>query len=192
MITKPLDTHDYGFEVPPKSRIQLTRDAHTIHQLLGYRGDRPFPIVPFLEHVLPVLYEDFELEISTCGSLGDKFGETYPKKHLIRLREDIYDQAVEGHPFSRMTIAHEIGHLIEHENVPVALARNAASRQIEAYRCSEWQANAFAGALLMPASKILDLSIPEIMERYQVTCSAAQCQSRAVRKGVHACSKLTL
>lgn len=182
------DTHDYGVEVPPKSRMNLTMDAHAIHLLIGYKGDKPFPIAEFLERGLPVLYDDFELEVVTEGELGKKFGETYPDRHLIRLREDVYDQAASGDPFSRMTVAHEVGHLFEHEGVPRALARREASRSIPAYKSSEWQANAFAGALLMPACKIVDLSPEQVSEHYQVTITAAWTQCSAIAKEAKRCN----
>lgn len=177
-----VDTHDYGVEVPPKSRKSLTMDAHIIQKLVGYKGDRPFPIVGFLEHGLPLLYNDFEYEIAAVGELGEKFGETYPDRHLIRLREDVYDGAVAGDPLSRMTLAHEVGHLLEHEGVPRVLARKEASGSIPAYKSSEWQANAFAGALLMPCCKIIALAPEEVSELYQVTMSAAYTQRNVMIK----------
>lgn len=177
-----IDTHDYGVEVPSKSRKNLVMDAHVIHKLIGYKGDRPFPITGLLERGLPLLYGDFEFEIDTVNELGEKFGETYPDRHFIRLREDVYDGAVAGNPLSRMTVAHEVGHLLEHEGIPRALARKEASRSIPAYKSSEWQANAFGGALLMPACKIIDLTPEEVSERYQVTKSAACIQRAAMIK----------
>lgn len=44
--------------------------------------------------------------------------------------------------FSRMTVAHEVAHLLWHEKVPVSLARRRAGRDLPAYRTSEWQADA--------------------------------------------------
>ena len=185
-----IDTHDYGFEVPPKSRMDLTRDANAIHRAIGYKGDRPFPIIRFIERALEMLCDGFELEIVTEKELGGKFGETYPHKHVIRLREDIYDNAVDGDGFARMTAAHEVGHLLEHADVPLSMAR--ASRQLPAYRSSEWQANAFAGALLMPASKIIDMDEEDIRDTYGVTISAAYKQKDAIRKVAMKCRLPTL
>lgn len=174
--------HDYGFEVPPLGRSELTSLAHTIHRETGYKGDRPFPIMRFVELVLPRVYEDFALEVLSCNALGEKLGETYPRARLIRLREDVYDDAVDGLPLARITVAHEVGHLIAHRNVPAGLARRQASKSIPAYRSSEWQANAFAGALLMPTSKIFNLTPLEIRRLYNVTPTAAKTQLEAVRK----------
>ncbi|WP_293824459.1 ImmA/IrrE family metallo-endopeptidase [uncultured Parolsenella sp.] len=176
------DTHDYGVEVPPKSRRRLTLDAHLVHTAIEYRGDRSFPVIEFLECGLPLLFSDFEFEVLTKEEMGKKFGETYPDRHLVRLREDVYDGAVAGDPFSRMTAAHEIGPLFEHEGIPLALMRKEASRSVPAYKSSEWQANAFAGALLMPACKIVGLTAEEVSERYEVTITAAYTQRNAMLK----------
>ena len=43
-----------------------------------------------LEHVLPALYQDFEYEICSKDQLGIDHGMTYPDKHRILLREDVY------------------------------------------------------------------------------------------------------
>ncbi len=174
-------THDYGYEVPPHSREDLTRLAHLVHQISGYKGVGPFPIMRFVELVLPEIYEDFELQVLRPRELGEKLGETYPSRHLIRLRQDIYDTAVDGQPLARMTVAHETGHLLVHNNIPIALARKQATKSIPAYRSSEWQANAFGGALLMPADKIIRLEPEEICELYNVTITAASTQLKAVR-----------
>lgn len=178
------DHHDYGWEVPPRSRRELLMHAHTIHEVLGYKGDSPFPILKLAEHVFYKVYEDYDFEVATEVELGDDLGKTFPDKHLIRIREDVYKAAVQGQGLARAVVAHECGHLLLHQNIPVAMARREATKELPAYKSSEWQANAMAGALLMPASKIIDLSPAEIVERYGVSFSAAETQLRAVRKEV--------
>lgn len=175
-------THDFGYEVPPRSRDDLTRVAHLVHQISGYKGTGPFPIMRFMEFGLPEICEDFELQVVPPRELGEKFGETYPGRHLIRLRQDVYDAAVAGQPLARMTVAHEIGHLLVHSDIPVAFARKQATKSVPAYRSSEWQANAFGGALLMPVDKIIRLDPEEICELYNVTITAANTQLKAVKE----------
>ncbi|WP_346696692.1 ImmA/IrrE family metallo-endopeptidase [Thermophilibacter mediterraneus] len=172
---------DRGFEVPPCSRLDLLRCADEVHSAVEYDGATPFPIVHFLENVIPQIYPDAEVEIVPAGYLGDKFGEAFPADHLIRLPEDVYDAAVAGNGFSRMTVAHEIAHLLWHEKVPVSLARRAG-KNLPAYRTSEWQANALAGALLMPIRKIVAMDPQEVSEKYLVSLSAARTQTRAAIK----------
>ena len=111
-----------------------------------------------------------------------RFNETYPHRHIIRLREDVYEQAIAGDGFARMTLAHEVGHLLEHSDAPLAMARRPASDAVPAYRGSEWQANAFAGALLMPACRIVDMGEPSIASKYQVSITAATLQKRKMQE----------
>lgn len=174
-------THDYGFEVPARSRRGLTQDAHIIHVLAGYKGYGPFPIMRFMEHVLPVVCDGFEFVVEAADLMGARFGLTFPEKRIIVLREDVYNAAVDGGAFARMTVAHEVGHLLEHGDVPLAMALRRADERMPAYRSSEWQANAFAGALLMPACRIVNMQPDEVAEVYGVSMSAARVQTEAIR-----------
>lgn len=183
MIPLIKDQHDYGYEVPPCSRKQLVDHAHSIHKAVGYTGDGAFPILELVEFVFPAVYDDFNLEILPEAEMGDDFGLTFPDQHIIKLREDVYEAAASGHGFGRMVVAHESSHLLRHEKIPVSLARRKATKEIPSFRSSEWQANAMAGALLMPASKIIDMSVQEIIDKYKVTQAAAKTQLRKIREG---------
>ena len=62
------------------------------------------------------------------------------------------------------------------------MARKQATKSAPAYRSSEWQANAFGGALLMPADKIIKLTPEQISALYNVTITAANTQLKAVKE----------
>ena len=73
-----------------------------------------------------------------------------------------YEWLEQDHPRSRYFLAHELGHCLLHTDQLVRLAkmpmaqcgalhRNRQLSVHEIYRDTEWQANAFASALLMPA-----------------------------------------
>lgn len=70
-----------------------------------------------------------------------------PQDSLIILREDVYEGAHEGNGRDRMTVAHEIGHLLMHKNIAFARAERV---EIRAFESSEWQAKCFSGELLSP------------------------------------------
>ena len=104
---------------------------------------------------------------------------------------ETYDWLEKGHPRGGFFVAHELGHCLLHTNQLVRLAQMPKSQQAalhrgvqevahEAYRDTEWQANAFAGALLMPARglEILEqehgeLSPAIIVEHFHVSDEAA-------------------
>ena len=133
-----------------------------------------FNIVEFIELILPIIDDDFVLEISTKEELKNNHGEAYPDDHLIKIREDVYFRAIEGSGRDRFTMAHELGHYLMHSKNQIKLARNG-SDTIQYYEDSEWQANTFAAELLMPINKISPAdSIKDISERFGVTYKAAE------------------
>lgn len=141
-----------------------------------------FPVIPFLENILPILVPDFQLEILPEEEMGNKHGETYPSKNLIRIREDVYLRAVQGMGRDRLTVAHEIGHLFEHEDDAIALCRLAPGEKLKPFEDPEWQANAFGGELLAPSYLIEGMSVVEVSQKCGVSLSAARVQLNALRK----------
>lgn len=103
--------------------------------------------------------------------------------------ERVYTWLEEGYPRATYFVAHELGHCVLHTDQLVRLARMPTSEQAAfhrgkvqhaAYEDTEWQANAFAGALLMPASGLLvlerergGLCIADLSERFGTSNEAA-------------------
>ena len=103
-----------------------------------------------------------------------------------------YDWLETGHPRGGFFVAHELGHCVLHTDQLVRLAQMPKMQQAalqrggqgvehEAYRDTEWQANAFAAALLMPARGLLileqeyrELSRAIVVEHYCVSAEAAR------------------
>lgn len=139
-----------------------------------------FPIVPFLENIMPLLIPGFTLEIVPKEEMGTKHGETYPSKKLIRIREDVYLNAVAGCGRDRLTIAHEIGHLLLHGDDSIALCRLEPDESLKPYEDPEWQADAFGGELLAPSYLIRGLAIRAVQEKCGVSESAASVQLRTL------------
>lgn len=139
-----------------------------------------FPIVPFLENILPLLIPDFLLEIVPKKEMGNKHGETYPSKNLIRIREDVYLNAIAGCGRDRLTIAHEIGHLFLHDDASIALCRLEPYEMLKPYEDPEWQADAFGGELLAPSYLIKGLAIRDVQEKCGVSEPAAAVQLRTL------------
>ena len=104
---------------------------------------------------------------------------------------ETYDWLEKGHPRGGFFVAHELGHCLLHTDQLVRLAQMPKAQQAalhrpgeevghEAYQDTEWQANAFAGALLMPAGGLLilehqhgELSPDTIVEHFHVSAEAA-------------------
>lgn len=134
-----------------------------------------FQIVQFLDITLTKNFDKYSFEVLSKDDMGDAHGLTYPDKGRILIREDVYKQAYLGKERDRMTLAHELGHLILHPGL--GLARMSPKANIKPYASSEWQANAFAGELLVSADHIEGWeSEYEIAEKFGVSFEAAKIQ----------------
>jgi hypothetical protein len=141
-------------EVPPLSRGDIRRYADLIRNLafreLGI-SSAYFPIVDIVERLLPRIDPDFHLEILEAEEMGDVHGLTVPSQHVIKLREDVYEGACNGGGRDRMTVGHELGHYILHDDL--RFPRQMKASDLPAYQNAEWQANCFAAELLVPAKR---------------------------------------
>ena len=104
---------------------------------------------------------------------------------------EAYNWLETGHPRGGFFVAHELGHCLLHTDQLVRLAQMPKAKQAalhrggeevghKTYRDTEWQANAFAGALLMPAQGLLileqehgELSPDIIVEHFHISAEAA-------------------
>lgn len=162
------------------SRKNIQDYIYHLKKAVGMEDILYFPIIVFLENILPILIPEFQLEIVPVEEMGNKHGETYPSKNLIRIREDVYLRAIDGLGRDRLTIAHEIGHLLMHEDDSIALCRLAPNERLKAFEDPEWQANAFGGELLASTYLIRGMSAEEVSKKCGVSIDAAKVQLRAV------------
>ena len=170
------------YKAAPLGREPIRSFIRQLKREIGLEYELYFPIIPFLEHILPILVPDFQLEILPEEEMGNKHGETYPSKNLIRIREDVYLNAVQGKGRDRLTIAHEIGHLFEHEDDAVAVCRLAPGEKLKPYEDPEWQADAFGGELLASSYLIEGMTANEVSQKCGVSLSAARVQLKALHR----------
>lgn len=163
-----------GLSVDPLSLKQIRNFCNKVRKIFNVPPDAPIDIVRLYEYVLIEIGVDFE--IVPQSEMGSKHGETLLQSNLIRIREDVYERACRGFGRDRLTMAHELGHLILHRVERIALSRDDG--EIPPYKDPEWQANAFAGELLAPYKYIQEMSIKDIARYYGVTESAAKVQKR--------------
>lgn len=148
-----------SYVAEPISRKKIRVITNIVRDTFDLKDERYFPVVEFLEMGLSEIDDDFNYEIESFQKMGGRHGVTYPEKSLIVLREDVYENAVEGVPRDRFTIAHEIGHYLMHRPEKIAFARKNSEEKLAAYLDPEWQANTFAGELLAPPHIIKNLSM---------------------------------
>ena len=160
------------FKVEAKSRQDLRDLAKEIRTTLGIDDLIKFPAERILD-IIHLIDSEAHFECVPKDELknGD-FATTDVISKTIKVREDIYDKAYEGNPFSRMVIVHEFAHFITINVYGFELAMNTGKRKNKAYEDPEWQAKCLAGELMMPYDKIQGLSVKEIQEKCGVTKQA--------------------
>ncbi len=164
------------------SRKQIRAFAKYVRELCGMKDRLYFPVVEFLEIILPNLVDDFTYEIIEYSEMLDKEGETIPSLNTIKIREDVYEKATQGDGRARFTILHEVGHLLLHDNDRVALCRKTDNAPLKAYENPEWQADVFAGELLIAEHLVRNMSVKEIEICCGASHAAAECQYKQIRR----------
>jgi IrrE N-terminal-like domain len=144
--------------VAPLSRRQIEAEALALTQ--EFCPDRlkepgPFPVRLFFEW----LEDRFSLDVGVEELSAGVEGITWPDGRVI-VSEPTYRGMVAGDGRSRFTVVHECYHGIRHSRqLRAALVHTGAlvlhrRPSLPPYRDPEWQANAFAGAILMPTEMV--------------------------------------
>ncbi|HAU2264253.1 TPA: ImmA/IrrE family metallo-endopeptidase [Legionella pneumophila] len=166
-----------GFKVPPLSTETIYSTANKIRKCLHPSTSHFIDIVRVLEINLPLLIPEFVFEVCSVDELGSDHGRTYPDQMRIQIREDVYERAILEQGRDRFTLAHELGHLVLHPDVPFN-HNTTNSLNIKIYENSEWQADTFASAFLMPDELIKNYAnIDQIAQKCKVSVSAARVRS---------------
>ena len=146
----------------PKSIGSINTKAEQLlnHVLPNQPYDQPIPIDCLIDLNLPNVL-DYQLELTDAPmhiegaaiitSDGDK---------KIIIPENTFKMAMNGDSRSRFTLAHELGHIaLKHYNGETVTGNLKMSKQhIPSFRDPEWQANTFAGAILVPYTYLKQLS----------------------------------
>lgn len=170
--------------VPPMSWYDIGRRADTLLARVYpevLRKPQPVPIDDFLEQELRKIFS-FEYEVQDLR--GDE-GRVDPVDRLVILDVATYDGLQRGEGRARFTTAHEIGHVELHSKYFQKILRDGRKpmqlrrTRIEPFRDPDYQADAFAGALLMPTHHMIRLvaegkETAELAEIFSVSKQAAQ------------------
>lgn len=141
-----------------------------------------FPLVDFVEKRLPLLWDHFTLVVQEHADMREAHGLAFPEASEIWLREDVYAGVLEGRGRDRFTLAHELGHLLMHGDVGLARVPRR-STELRHYENSEWQANRFAGALLVPDEFVIQFGDAErIARECGVSIEAASVRMKQVAR----------
>lgn len=172
-----------GYIVLPRTREEIRKDVYNIRKALGYRDTPFFPIVQFIELILPQIDPKFHLEICGSEQLPGRLAEYCPSEHEMRILESVYDGACADQYWHRMTLAHELGHYFYHSSETFCLAREFSDVKFPKEYNSEFQADVFAAELLMPIECVQYMSgYREIARKCGVSFQAAKRQFNEVQR----------
>lgn len=148
-------TRKTAFVVSPKSRIALEQMAE---EFLGrmYPENLRRPIQLDVANMMDRLEDEYDIVFGVADLPEGDEGYTDPATREIIIDTSVYCAMCSGDGRSRLTCAHEVGHIPHIPQVNSVIRdggpRLARHQNISApvYRDAEWQANCFASSLLMP------------------------------------------
>lgn len=161
------------------SRIQVREISKFARRMLKIKTVK-FPVLKALEKLI----DKFPNNLYYCILLDDEFetnvmAELVPEGndvYCIKIRETVYEKAVNGDRASLGFICHEMCHFILihiFEAGPVlykgenglAYARSFKDKELPRYKSMEWQAMALCGEIMIPYERCKDYSFKQIVSR---------------------------
>ena len=162
------------YETDPMSRQDIIDYATQIRRNLKLSRRVRFPVCEVFEifpQIFPecttIICDDTEFDELTHGST-DIVNKT------IKIKQSVYDRAVNGNGRDRATVLHEMCHYLLLVVNSMSLTRKFSNSKIPAYKDPEWQAKALAGELLMPRKLISKYSVEKIASKCGVSLESAQ------------------
>lgn len=142
-----------GFKVKGRSRPSIREDAHTVVDVIRRQMSLSTPLLP-IERVVEWMDSQgcFDLDLPEGGLADGKAAELQrnPGGTLtLVVNEKVYEGACMGDNFGRFTLAHELGHYFLHSRQTISLPRASLTPSHRPFEDTEWQANTFAGELLV-------------------------------------------
>ena len=182
--SSPFVQYKRGFLVPPASTKSIWDLADEFRSAFVTDDEVAFPIMDVLEFRMPSLCPEFVLRIGSMEEMGPEEGRVFAGSDAIELREDVAERAWNGCGRDRFPACHELGHFLMHRTAGLARAKEIPIQPI--YCDSEWQADTFAGGLLMSRRHLDELAGEnDAAKRCKMTYSAARVMWRKYeRKGL--------
>lgn len=169
----PFNRKRRGLLVPPLSTVAIREFAETVRTAFVKDDQVRFPIMDVLEFRLEKFVAGFHLGVGSADEMGVEEGRVVADDNCVLLREDVYTRAWNNDGRARFTACHELAHFLMHRGVSLARVR---ADEHPIYQDSEWQADTFAGTLLMS-----NRHLPRFGDHYD---AASQCGMTYMAAGV--------
>lgn len=186
-----------------RSYVGIERAMQSARQMLGVGSLERLPGVKLFEklHYLRMPFRGRAIPVvPDCQEIPSEALTIYDPGEdqlVLALSTETYDHLEEDGLRARFTLAHEVGHLFLHIAVLVRMGKISHREmaalhretvpQHQIYEDCEWQADAAAGALLMPSRRVLDLidnaQVEGVLQKeFGVSRDAAACRVSAIRR----------
>lgn len=164
--------------VSRRSTKQIENLARMVRREFGIEPHERIAMQPILEFAIDEMIEGAYLAIRPDREMEGAEGRTDLDEPVITLSAGTYARLGRGEARARMTAAHELGHLLMHCGQPVHFYR---TRSKDHCFNPEWQADHFAGALLMPRESLVKFkTVSRVMKTFGVSRAAALRRAREV------------
>jgi hypothetical protein len=162
----------------PLSRYQLRGYAYSFRKALKLDEVPWLPVPKLLEAFCSIIGDDdFHFVCDPDESFEPDVHAAYlPEQNCIRIRESVYLQACDGNGRDRMTIMHELAHVLLLKVSGLQFTRCFPGQVVKPYCDPEWQAKCLAGELMMPYHLVKDKNEEEIATLCGVSLDAARFQ----------------
>jgi len=141
-------------------------------------GDEPcLDVLGILERNLIKLDSEFNYEVPEKWEYGPNIHALCDiGRHVIFVREDVYNGAYCGKGRDRLTIMHEVAHyfLFTFFGCPVFRSFQNSQHKIPDEKDPEWQATNLAGFIMCPDDIIKGLTANEVARKCGISSSAAK------------------
>jgi hypothetical protein len=165
------------FQVAGRSAKQIEATTLAWRDSLGVTNDWSPNMNRLLEIKIPKLIPEFALVVRPDSEMGDAEAYTEFNPPHIAVRGSVYALALRDDGRSRMTLAHELGHLVMHPGAVKRRSEHNPNRisTIRIFESAEWQARKFAALFLVPDHIAVLFDSPEqLAECCKVSPQAAK------------------
>lgn len=165
------------FRVSGRSAKDIAATALAWRDVLGVADQWAPDVVRLLELSLPRIIPNFALVARPDSEMDDAEAYTEFDPPHIAVRGSVYALALRQEGRSRMTFAHELGHLVMHPGAAKLRSEAPAlvKSTIRIFESAEWQARKFAAQFLVPDHIAIQFDSPrQLGECCKVSLQAAQ------------------
>lgn len=147
----------------PLSVKDIRSIAASIREQYGIAKDKAFPILEILNQLFYDNYLSIQLLTDDDPYLDKNTPAVYnANDNFIYLKESVIEEIENGNYRSNFTLAHEFFHYLQHQVLGFTFEEVETRKT---YEDPEWQANEFAGELLLP-KKYLEIVDDEYLSKH--------------------------